>query len=210
MDDDKAFLIQRLRYHAKEGDINALRDLIAVLRTIKNPESVLVDVYCSEKCTEEQKKLIKAQERLISKETLDIESTMTLTYNGSIEALKHLILLLKSEKLDLENNERWRGILQGIYFSSSSTPEQKKLIWENKDILVYISVTEHQVYDDGGTYTEKSYQQFSLYDCIKLCEEAAANTWHRTKPAAKHGPSCFTCLVFIIIAIVVLDYLVYR
>jgi hypothetical protein len=183
--------IENMKNAAKQGSMDALKDLLVVLQSLFNQElkdRILEDIYFSKDVTLEQKQLIISRNPSITnivKQRAKQSATLQMIRSareGSFDALRDLLTLMKKSD---KNTINWLGeILVEIFLSDKSTREQKAFLWANKDLTVQIIEIEtthegwvHKDYSYAGhpeqsedvwkTWTETETKYISLYEHIK-------------------------------------------
>jgi hypothetical protein len=137
--------------HAKQGNMEALSDLIKILIPSSRTQDILWEIYKSVNATNEQREFISAQTKLFSKHELRKSLGIKLALDGDIEALANIIDILDVKKVQVDENSLPDGkssvwvdqsiseTLLEIFFSPQSTSEQKELIWLHKDMPTKIA-----------------------------------------------------------------------
>lgn len=168
---------------AKKGDMEALQDLIVLLRPSKYSQKILSDIYISEFATDTQREFISSQTTLFSKYKLQKQLGIPLALAGDFEALSEIVNMFRSRNLsgtdtqvavsDFDYYNGDYGISSGfvvdkelldtlvtIFTSGKSSSEQKELIWSLKDFVVW--------------YQQKKYKKV-----VETTEEYIDDNWNK-------------------------------
>lgn len=172
---------------AKKGDMEALQDLIILLRPSKYSQKILSDIYISEFATDTQREFISSQITLFSKYKLRKQLGIPLALAGDFEALSEIVDMFRSRNRSGSDaqvayddeyslpyglssrfvvDKELLDTLVTIFTSVKSSPEQKELIWSLKDIVVWCQWNKRQVVEkiaeehtDEDGYKSTSYRQ---------------------------------------------------